>query len=210
MSASALCLVLGLGCEAATPPRPLAAPGPPVTRASTKPIRRPSASRARFTVPSAFPPGCPAVPPRALRAHFVAAARRYPGGPTACELAKLAYCESRFDPTAVSPAGAGGMFQFVPGTADDLGIDRFDPRAAVFAAARYQRWLGDGWTPPGFAGRTARDIRGLRNGSWNWGRRRMYDDQRANGWNLLDEAMPHLPAETRAFIRCNERGHRRP
>ena len=147
-------------------------------------------------------------PPAEYRAHFVAAARRYPGGPGACALAKLSFCESRFDPGAKSPAGAGGIFQFVPATAAELGIDRWDAREASFGAARYQKWLRDGWTPPDFGGRTARDIAGLANGSWNWGRGSMFRDQTTNGWTLLDEALPHVPTETRQFILCNERGHR--
>jgi soluble lytic murein transglycosylase-like protein len=44
--------------------------------------------------------------------------------------------ESRFDPEAVSPAGAIGIAQFEPGTAADLGIDPHDPMQSLTAAAR--------------------------------------------------------------------------
>ena len=157
--------------------------------------------------PVPFPSTCPVQPPVELAKHIVAAARKHPGA-TACELAKLAFCESRFVPDAESPAGARCLYQFVEATADELGIDRCDAREASFGAARYQGWLRGGWTAPDFGGRTGRDIAGLGNGAWNWGRGNMYEDQRKNGWTLLDEAMPHFPEETQQFVMCNERGHR--
>ncbi len=55
-------------------------------------------------------------------------------------LAAVAWQESRFNPDAVSPVGAAGMMQIMPGTATTLGItlaDRFDPDIAVPAAHRY-------------------------------------------------------------------------
>jgi hypothetical protein len=52
-------------------------------------------------------------------------------------LAALLKAESGFDPRAVSPAGAQGIAQFMPGTARGLGLsDPFDPAAAIPAAAR--------------------------------------------------------------------------
>ena len=48
--------------------------------------------------------------------------------------------ESRYQPAAVSRAGAGGLAQLMPGTAADLGVsNRFDPVANVEAGARYLR-----------------------------------------------------------------------
>jgi soluble lytic murein transglycosylase-like protein len=44
--------------------------------------------------------------------------------------------ESAYDPGAMSPAGAAGIGQFMVGTADDWGIDPFDPPAAIDATAR--------------------------------------------------------------------------
>jgi len=45
--------------------------------------------------------------------------------------------ESGFDPTALSPAGAAGIAQFMPATAAAAGLrDPFDPDRAVPAAAR--------------------------------------------------------------------------
>jgi Transglycosylase SLT domain len=43
--------------------------------------------------------------------------------------------ESGFNPYAVSPSGAEGIAQFEPGTAAGLGINPFDPLAALNAAA---------------------------------------------------------------------------
>jgi len=52
-------------------------------------------------------------------------------------LAAVAQQESGFDASAVSPAGAQGLMQFMPATARELGVDPFDPASAVDGAARY-------------------------------------------------------------------------
>jgi hypothetical protein len=53
-------------------------------------------------------------------------------------LARLIWKESRFDPNAVSPAGAEGIAQFMPGTARLRGLDNaFDITQAIAASARY-------------------------------------------------------------------------
>jgi hypothetical protein len=44
--------------------------------------------------------------------------------------------ESGFNPRAVSPAGAIGIAQFMPGTAAGLGVDPWDPFSALNGAAR--------------------------------------------------------------------------
>ena len=43
--------------------------------------------------------------------------------------------ESAFDPWAVSSAGAVGIAQFMPSTADEIGVDPFDPISAIDGAA---------------------------------------------------------------------------
>lgn len=52
--------------------------------------------------------------------------------------ARLIWKESRFDANAVSPAGAEGIAQFMPGTARLRGLaDPFDPEQAIPASAKY-------------------------------------------------------------------------
>lgn len=52
--------------------------------------------------------------------------------------ARLIWKESRFDVAAVSPKGAQGVAQFMPGTAYRLGLrDPFDPEQALPASAAY-------------------------------------------------------------------------
>jgi hypothetical protein len=49
---------------------------------------------------------------------------------------RLIWKESRFDPEAVSPKGAKGIAQFMPGTAADRGLDDpFEPKAAIVHSA---------------------------------------------------------------------------
>ena len=57
-------------------------------------------------------------------------------------LAAQIHAESGFNPFAVSPAGAQGIAQFMPGTARGLGLaDPFDPDAAIDAQAHLMRDL---------------------------------------------------------------------
>lgn len=44
--------------------------------------------------------------------------------------------ESAFDPRALSAAGAVGIAQFMPDTADGAGVDPFDPTSAIHGAAQ--------------------------------------------------------------------------
>ena len=57
-------------------------------------------------------------------------------------LAAQLYAESGFNPFARSPAGAEGIAQFMPGTAEAMGLlDPFDPGAAINAQAHLMRDL---------------------------------------------------------------------
>jgi soluble lytic murein transglycosylase-like protein len=52
--------------------------------------------------------------------------------------------ESSFNPLVVSPAGAQGLMQIMPGLAEEFGVtDPFDPRQNIMAGARYLRQLLD-------------------------------------------------------------------
>lgn len=66
------------------------------------------------------------------------------------ELAYLAYIESKFNPTAKSPSGAVGLWQFMIPTAKDHGLkvdpkrkidERTDPAKSTIAAAEYLNFL---------------------------------------------------------------------
>jgi hypothetical protein len=73
------------------------------------------------------------VPPR-FREPLLAAAARW--NVSAALLAAQLLAESNFNPFAVSPAGAQGIAQFMPGTAASYGLDDpFDPVAAIDAQA---------------------------------------------------------------------------
>lgn len=59
-------------------------------------------------------------------------------------LASLMYEESRFDPDAIGPGGSAGLFQFMPFTWRELGVDDpHHPGDAAEAGARYLRRLMD-------------------------------------------------------------------
>ena len=58
--------------------------------------------------------------------------------------ARLIWKESRFDPYAVSPKGASGIAQFMPGTARLRNLkDPFEPKSAIAASAHYLSDLRD-------------------------------------------------------------------
>ncbi|GAA4122456.1 hypothetical protein GGR00_003873 [Aminobacter aganoensis] len=66
--------------------------------------------------------------------------------------ARLIWKESRFDPNAVSPAGAEGIAQFMPGTARMRGLaNPFDMDQAIPASARYLGELKSGFGNLGLA-----------------------------------------------------------
>jgi len=51
----------------------------------------------------------------------------------------LVWQESRWRPNALSPAGAFGLAQLMPGTARQLGVDQRDPESNLEGGARYLR-----------------------------------------------------------------------
>jgi len=82
----------------------------------------------------------PAFVPAAYAEPIARAASRW--NLSASLLAAQLYAESGFDPHAVSPAGARGIAQFMPGTARAYGLrDPFDVTAAIQAQGRLMRDL---------------------------------------------------------------------
>lgn len=83
------------------------------------------------------PPGGATLPsfvPARFRAPLLRSAARW--NVSAALLAAQLMAESNFDPFAVSPVGAQGIAQFMPGTAASLGLaDPFDPVEAIEAQA---------------------------------------------------------------------------
>lgn len=83
--------------------------------------------------------GAPATPsyvPQGYRTLIVAAAQRW--NVSAALLAAQIQQESGFNPRAISGAGAAGIAQFMPGTAQQYGLtpaERFDPGEAIPAQA---------------------------------------------------------------------------
>lgn len=66
-------------------------------------------------------------------------------------LASVVRHESNFDPSVISHAGAIGLGQLMPGTADWLGVDPYDPEQNLSGAARYLREQLDRFGTPDLA-----------------------------------------------------------
>lgn len=117
---------------------------------------------------------------QAMAGEFGALEGKY--GLPAGLLSSVAATESGGDPFAVSPKGAKGPFQFMDGTARDLGLkgmDVYDPHKSADAAARYLRYLLDA---------TGGDLEKAL-ASYNWGL-----------GNVQKKGMDNLPSETRNYV----------
>jgi soluble lytic murein transglycosylase-like protein len=75
--------------------------------------------------------------PAAYAAKVAELAARFDLSPALIEA--LVWQESRWQQRAVSPVGARGLAQLMPGTAQDLGVDPDDPFANLEGGARYLR-----------------------------------------------------------------------
>lgn len=75
--------------------------------------------------------------PQAYAGHIATLAARYDLSPALLEA--LVWQESRWRENALSPAGARGLAQLMPGTARDLGVDPDNPHANLEGGARYLR-----------------------------------------------------------------------
>lgn len=105
-----------------------------------------SADSGRVKLPYRYEPRVKPGPSGFRRAsylpHVYAAEAKY-SLPTGL-LDALVWTESRYNPFAVSPAGAAGLGQLMPATARELGVsNRFDPMANILGAARYLRQMLD-------------------------------------------------------------------
>lgn len=81
------------------------------------------------------PAGLPPWVPQKYVAMIADAAQKYNVQPLL--LAAQLRAESDFNPNSISPSGAQGIAQFMPGTAQSVGLsDPFDPRQAIAAQAR--------------------------------------------------------------------------
>lgn len=107
--------VLDVSGEAATAPAPAEAPAIPMTTASAPPVP------ARYAAMIERAAAMANISPRLLAA--------------------LVWQESRWNQNAVSPKGAIGLAQLMPGTARELGVDPTDPMANLMGGARYLRQM---------------------------------------------------------------------
>ena len=89
-----------------------------------------------------FPKRQEKLDPKTVEPYVHAAARAYQLDP-ALVLAVIKV-ESAFNPYAVSWAGAQGLMQLMPGTAELMGVTNvFSPRQNIFGGCRYLRWMLD-------------------------------------------------------------------
>ena len=86
-----------------------------------------------------IPPVAPPAPARTPQQLADQAADEY--GLPRWLVRSVMHTESGFQPNAVSPKGAIGLMQLMPGTAQALGVDPTDPLQNVEAGARYLRDL---------------------------------------------------------------------
>ena len=111
------------------------------------------------------------------------------------QLVWVAEVESGFDPRALSPAGAAGMFQLMPDTARRFGLSlwprdqRFQPEPSATASAQYLKYLYDRF----------KDWR-LALAAYNAGEgtvQKLLDRDKADSYDAIAE---HLPAETQMYV----------
>jgi soluble lytic murein transglycosylase-like protein len=81
----------------------------------------------------------PSAGPAQWTAHIARLAVRYDLSPSLLEA--LVWQESRWNPHAVSPVGAKGLAQLMPGTARDMQVNPDDPLANLEGGARYLRLM---------------------------------------------------------------------
>ncbi len=116
-------LAAAIAAPAALPPATAVARDGPQLGAESTPLPRPRPAALTFDAPG-------------LCVLIAEAARRHRLPPEF--FARLIWKESRFDVRALSPVGAQGVAQFMPGTARERGLaDPWDPRQAIPASAHF-------------------------------------------------------------------------
>lgn len=116
------------------------------------------------------------IDPRSLRLSELEAKHQLPPG----LLAAVAQTESSWNPNAVSPKGAQGLFQFMPKTAESYGIDPRNPQQAAEGAARM---YGD--LLKQYGGDVKKAL-----AAYNWG-----------SGNIQRKGLENMPTETKDYIR---------
>ena len=111
------------------------------------------------------------------------------------QLVWMAEVESGFDPRALSPAGAAGLFQLMPDTARRFGLSlwprdqRFQPEPSATASAEYLKYLHDRF----------KDWR-LALAAYNAGEgtvQKLLDRDKAESYDAI---AGQLPAETQMYV----------
>jgi membrane-bound lytic murein transglycosylase D len=111
------------------------------------------------------------------------------------ELVWLAEVESSFDRSALSPAGAAGLFQLMPDTAKRFGLSlwprdqRFQPESSATASAQYLKYLYDRF----------KDWR-LALAAYNAGEGAVQKLLERYQTRSYDAIAGHLPAETQMYV----------
>jgi len=100
-----------------------------------------------------------------------------------------AWHESRMDPLAESPAGAKGLFQFMPATAEQYQVDTTDVESSALGAMRYMGYL---------LARFGTEAKAL--AAYNCGPTRLAEIVKEHGanWRLA------LPSETKEYLRVSD------
>ena len=154
------------------------APNPDVSERSVEGLAEVE-SPIEANVPAVLTTVDSAAGPEDWQPHVAALARKYDVSPSLLEA--VVWQESRWNTRAVSPAGARGLAQLMPGTARQLGVDSSDPHANLEGGARYLRMQLDH-----FGGDIEKAL-----AAYNAGPRRV---ERANGIPRIRETREYVAA----------------
>lgn len=138
LATSAACILLGVGSPAAASAQVLEIGPAGVSSISGPSVITPGGVRAIYPDRSDTPPGGGArSAPASVRPLLEQAGEATRLSPRLLEA--VAYVESRFRHTSLSPKGAVGMMQLMPSTALSLGVDPTDASQNAHGGAAYLR-----------------------------------------------------------------------